>query len=122
MTNFDHTDEHGRRFSLSFTGPNGEKIEMNDVYFELPEIKTQVDSVTLPDGKIGMTFTARVGSTYDPAWKRELMWAVHNLIAHPLSEIANWLAYIPGLLILRGLGEWLHDATVPRHAPNTGRG
>lgn len=112
----------GKRYSLSFTGPNGEKIEMNDVYFEMPKIETQVDSVTLPDGKIGMTFTARVEPTYDPLWKRELMWATHNLIAHPLSEIANWLAYIPGLLILRGLGERLHDATVPRHAPNTGRG
>lgn len=112
----------GKRYSLSFAGPHGEQIEMNDVYFETPQVAVTSDSVILPDGKIGMTFTAHFPNYFDPPWKRELLWAVHNLIAHPLSEITYWLAYIPGLPFLRDLGMKLHDITVPRHAPNTGRG
>jgi len=40
---------------------------------------------------------------------------VHNLIGHPLSELAH----------LAGLDEWariLHDSTLPNHEPGTGRG
>jgi hypothetical protein len=60
------------------------------------------------------------GPVVDPLWKRELMWAVHNLIAHPISEITYWIgALIPPV---RRFGEWLHDLTIPAHAPNTGRG
>lgn len=59
---------------------------------------------------------------YDGAVKRELLWAVHNLIAHPVSEIMHWLAVIPGLGFLRDLGLKFHDKTVPRHVPGTGRG
>lgn len=57
---------------------------------------------------------------YGPRWRRELMWAVHNLIAHPISEITHWLGYLHPKI--RDAGLWLHDNTVPRHAPNTGRG
>lgn len=57
---------------------------------------------------------------YDPPAKRELMWAAHNLIAHPLSELTHWLGFV--CPPIRRFGEWLHDVTVPRHAPNTGRG
>lgn len=42
-------------------------------------------------------------------------WSTHNLIGHPLSEIAHLL----------GLDEWariLHDSTIPPHEPGTGRG
>lgn len=42
-------------------------------------------------------------------------WTVHNLVAHPLSE----LLYQVGL---GGLGDRLHDATVPQHDAGTGRG
>jgi len=42
-------------------------------------------------------------------------WTVHNLIAHPLSEIA----YQCGLL---ELDAWIHDSTIPEHEPGTGRG
>jgi hypothetical protein len=35
-------------------------------------------------------------------------WALHNLIAHPLSE----LAYLLGL---NSLSTWIHDVTVPEH-------
>lgn len=56
----------------------------------------------------------------DPLWKRELLWTIHNLIAHPISEITYWIgALIPPV---RRFGEWLHDLTIPAHAPNTGRG
>jgi hypothetical protein len=52
--------------------------------------------------------------------KRELMWAIHNVVAHPLSEITNTLgALFPRV---RDFGNWFHDLTVPPHAPNTGRG
>ena len=47
-------------------------------------------------------------------------WTVHNLIGHPLSEIAY-------LLLLRSergeqLCNWIHDVTLPEHKPGTGRG
>lgn len=42
-------------------------------------------------------------------------WTLHNLIAHPLSEIAH-------LVGLRRLSDWLHDQTVPTHEEGEGRG
>ena len=42
-------------------------------------------------------------------------WSLHNLVAHPLSE----------LLFQVGLREWsdrVHDLTVPEHEAGTGRG
>jgi hypothetical protein len=39
--------------------------------------------------------------------KVHLMWAVHNLIAHPVGELFYWI----------GLGRyanWFHDATIPK--------
>ena len=42
-------------------------------------------------------------------------WVVHNLIAHPLSEIAYWLR-------LRRFSFWIHDVTVPTHEAGEGRG
>lgn len=52
--------------------------------------------------------------------RRELMWAAHNLIAHPLSEISFWLDFVfPGA---RAIGDAIHDLTVPEHEPGTGRG
>lgn len=42
-------------------------------------------------------------------------WTVHNLFAHPLSEIA----YLLGFHQLSGM---IHDGTVPVHEEGTGRG
>ena len=42
-------------------------------------------------------------------------WTFHNLIGHPLSEVAH-------LLGLQKLSNWIHDVTVPPHNPGTGRG
>lgn len=54
------------------------------------------------------------------AAKTELMWATHNPIAHPIAEITHWLGYLWSPI--RAAGLWLHDVTVPPHAPNMGRG
>lgn len=48
-------------------------------------------------------------------------WPMHNLVAHPLSELLHWAGVIFG-----GdgddLGGRLHDATLPSHEPGRGRG
>lgn len=40
-------------------------------------------------------------------------WTLHNVLAHPASEVLFQLGLV-------GLGEWVHDATVPAPA-QTGR-
>jgi hypothetical protein len=47
--------------------------------------------------------------------RENFWWATHNLVAHPLSEILSWFWLEP-------IGDWLHEATLPRHRPGTGRG
>lgn len=47
--------------------------------------------------------------------KEHFKWSIHNLFAHPLSEIAY-------LLRMEKLSNWLHDSSVPEHLPGTGRG
>jgi hypothetical protein len=43
-------------------------------------------------------------------------WTVHNLVGHPLSEVAFQLG-------AQRLSDWLHDWTIPFHDPgNEGRG
>jgi len=49
-------------------------------------------------------------SAYENFW-----WAVHNIIAHPLSEIIFWLGS-------ERLCNKIHDSTIPNHEPKTGRG
>ena len=66
----------------------------------------------------GSTFeedTAMPELTGRRAGRPNLWWAVHNLFAHPVSELCFWLR-IPRF------GNWLHDATVPEHVAGTGRG
>ena len=46
-------------------------------------------------------------------------WPVHNLIAHPLSEIVYWFTWWKWGDDLSG---WVHDVTVPPHKKGTGRG
>jgi hypothetical protein len=52
--------------------------------------------------------------------RTEILWAVHNLIAHPASEICHWLGYV--YPEARYFGSWLHDATEPAHEAGKGRG
>lgn len=49
------------------------------------------------------------------ATREHFRWSIHNLVAHPLSEIA-WLVG------LRKLSDWLHDASIPKHEVGNGRG
>ena len=42
-------------------------------------------------------------------------WTLHNLVAHPLSEVLYQLG-------MGELGNRLHDATTPAHTPGQGRG
>ena len=42
-------------------------------------------------------------------------WTVHNIVAHPLSEIL----YLVGL---GDLGNKIHDKTIPKHTKGNGRG
>lgn len=46
---------------------------------------------------------------------------MHNLIAHPLSEILHWTSEIFGGEAY-DLGNRIHDATLPIHEPGKGRG
>ena len=42
-------------------------------------------------------------------------WTIHNLIAHPVSEILYQMGF-------EGLGNAVHDMTIPPHDAGTGRG
>jgi len=42
-------------------------------------------------------------------------WTLHNLVAHPLSEIVFQLG-------METFSNAIHDITVPEHKPGTGRG
>ena len=42
-------------------------------------------------------------------------WTIHNVIAHPLSEVFHLLGYSK-------LGNKIHDITIPEHIRGQGRG
>lgn len=42
-------------------------------------------------------------------------WTLHNVIAHPLSELLYLIGY-------EDLGNKIHDATIPKHKRGEGRG
>ena len=48
-------------------------------------------------------------------WKN---WTVHNLIAHPLSEIVYLLSFGKAVKV----SDMIHDSTVPTHKEGEGRG
>lgn len=78
------------------------------------------DPILLRMAKNGETaFEAKLMLGHAAA-KRELLWVIHNLIAHPLAEITHWLGFI--VPPLRRFGLWFHDLTIPQHAEGTGRG
>ncbi len=47
-------------------------------------------------------------------------WPVHNLIAHPLSEVVHWLLWPWDRH--QEISGWIHDMTIPPHEHGTGRG
>ena len=40
-------------------------------------------------------------------------WPVHNLIGHPLSEIAYWIVRPFGKKKAEDISGWVHDITIP---------
>jgi hypothetical protein len=46
-------------------------------------------------------------------------WPVHNLIAHPLSELVHWMTCLFWGSKISG---WIHDITIPEHKKGEGRG
>jgi hypothetical protein len=54
--------------------------------------------------------------------KTNAMWSVHNLLAHPLSEVFHLLSYICFKARLRAISNYIHDVTIPKHEPGQGRG
>lgn len=42
-------------------------------------------------------------------------WTLHNLVAHPLSEVLFQVG-------LESASNWVHDASIPEHESGTGRG
>jgi hypothetical protein len=40
-------------------------------------------------------------------------WLVHNMIAHPLSEIVYWLARPFGVKVAENASGYVHDGTIP---------
>ncbi|AFU87932.1 hypothetical protein CcrColossus_gp062 [Caulobacter phage CcrColossus] len=112
------------RLSLSYVAEDGRVVRLNDVQMETVSSASGTTAPTFEDVSKTIEVTGTLTATFhvDPPWKCELLWATHNLLAHPISEITHWLAYIPGLKFLRDLGLKFHDITVPRHAWGTGRG
>jgi hypothetical protein len=44
-------------------------------------------------------------------------WPVHNLVAHPLSEVVYWIVRFPfGTQAAKSAGDWIHDKTVPEES------
>lgn len=46
---------------------------------------------------------------------KRFQWTLHNLVAHPLSEVLFQCGY-------EDLGNAVHDVTVPEHIKGEGRG
>lgn len=42
-------------------------------------------------------------------------WTLHNVVAHPLSEILHQIG-------MQRASNWIHDITIPEHNPEEGRG
>jgi hypothetical protein len=46
--------------------------------------------------------------------KVKIKWSLHNLVAHPLSELLHLVGFARA-------SNWIHDATIPEHKPDTGQ-
>ena len=49
-------------------------------------------------------------------------WFVHNMFAHPISEVVYWIVRPLGKNKATNASGWVHDSTIPRHAAEEGRG
>lgn len=71
-------------------------------------------------------FEPRINRTSLKWWKCSVKWSIHNMVAHPLSDILYWVAvftFIDNISdnILK-LSDLIHDLTAPVHKKGTGRG
>ena len=41
-------------------------------------------------------------------------WPVHNLVGHPVSELAYWVVRAFGLRLAKRVSEYIHDSTLPK--------
>jgi len=48
-------------------------------------------------------------------------WFVHNMFAHPLSEVVYWITRPLGRKKSEDISEWIHDVTIPNDS-DVGRG
>ena len=46
---------------------------------------------------------------------KRFQWTAHNLVAHPISEVAYQCGF-------ENMSNYVHDRTVPRHTSGTGHG
>jgi len=53
--------------------------------------------------------------------KVHLMWFVHNMIAHPLSEIVHLIGFLVPGKSLEKLSVWIHKVTVPNDQSEAGQ-
>lgn len=50
-------------------------------------------------------------------------WFIHNMVGHPMSEIAYWVFFcLKGEKAAEDIAGMIHEATIPPHEPGTGRG
>ena len=49
-------------------------------------------------------------------------WTIHNLVAHPVSEILYLLSILFKYSKLNDFGNQFHDSTIPEHQQGQGRG
>jgi len=42
-------------------------------------------------------------------------WPVHNLIGHPISEIAYWILCLGSKTRATAASRWIHDQTLPKN-------
>jgi hypothetical protein len=45
--------------------------------------------------------------------KRELMWAIHNMIGHPFLGLCSICSLFGRIRVIRDLGIWVHEITTP---------
>ena len=73
--------------------------------------KTTNDEILKEEKMTAETHIKRAVSRLPDHYK----WTLHNLIAHPVSEVIYLLGF-------QNLSNRLHDATIPDHTPGSGRG